>query len=130
MIKKFLRNVVRQSALTHRSAYRFNDEVPKFDPSKDYYSILEVSKDSSDADIKKSYYRLAKMYHPDSNPGKEAKFKEISEAYSVLSDAKLKRQYESARSFQGFSRRMRSKANEGTYNYQEYQSMYQNLSPE
>lgn len=89
-----------------------------------------MSKDSSESEIKKSYYRLAKTYHPDSNPGKESKFKEINEAYSVLSDVNLKKQYNSARSFQGFSRKMGNKAKEGHYNYEEYRSMYSNLSPE
>lgn len=50
----------------------------KFDPKKDYFEILEVGKQATDADIKKAYYRLAKAYHPDSTPGKEHKFREIS----------------------------------------------------
>ncbi|MEY3908528.1 MAG: hypothetical protein RLZZ90_435, partial [Actinomycetota bacterium] len=56
---------------------------------KDFYKILGVSKDVSDAELKKVYRKLARQNHPDSNPGDakaEAKFKEISEAYSVLSD--------------------------------------------
>lgn len=73
---------------------------------------------------------MAKSYHPDSNPGKENKFKEINEAYSVLSDSNVKKQYNSARSFQGFSRKMGAKAKEGQYDYQEYRNMYSNLSPE
>ncbi|MGB6170291.1 MAG: DnaJ domain-containing protein, partial [Geitlerinemataceae cyanobacterium] len=51
---------------------------------KDYYAILGVSKNSSEADIKKAFRRLARKYHPDLNPGNkeaEAKFKEINEAY-------------------------------------------------
>ena len=54
---------------------------------KDFYKILGVSKDVSDADLKKTYRKLARKYHPDSNQGDEkaeAKFKEISEAYSCL----------------------------------------------
>ena len=57
---------------------------------KDFYQVLGVSKDVSEADLKKTYRKLARQYHPDSNQGDaaaEAKFKEISEAYSVLSDA-------------------------------------------
>jgi len=57
---------------------------------KDFYQVLGVAKDASDSDIKKTYRKLARQYHPDSNPGDakaEAKFKEISEAFSVLSDA-------------------------------------------
>jgi len=64
---------------------------------KDYYDILGVKKDAADADIKKAYRTLAKKYHPDKNKGnKEAenKFKEISEAYAVLSDAEKRGQYD------------------------------------
>ena len=56
---------------------------------KDYYELLEVSRDANGDEIKKSYRRLAMKYHPDRNPGNkeaEAKFKEINEAYDVLKD--------------------------------------------
>ena len=61
---------------------------------RDYYEVLGVSKDADDAALKKAYRTLAKKYHPDANPGdKEAekKFKEASEAYSVLSDPQKRR---------------------------------------
>ena len=63
---------------------------------KDYYSILGVSKDTNDADLKKSYYKLAKKYHPDKNKeaGAEEKFKEISKAYEILSDVSKRRLYD------------------------------------
>ena len=64
---------------------------------RDYYEVLGVAKDADDAAIKKAYRILAKKYHPDANPGdKEAeqKFKEASEAYSVLSDPEKRRQYD------------------------------------
>ncbi|WP_166880730.1 MULTISPECIES: DnaJ C-terminal domain-containing protein [unclassified Salinibacterium] len=67
---------------------------------KDFYSLLGVSKDVSEAQLKKAYRKLARQYHPDSNPGNaaaEAKFKEISEAYSVLSDADSRREYDQIR---------------------------------
>ena len=67
---------------------------------KDFYKVLGVSKDVSDADLKKTYRKLARTYHPDSNQGDaaaEAKFKEISEAYSVLSDAEQRKEYDKIR---------------------------------
>ena len=132
MLRKFVRVVNSPAArsLLKKNFCSFYNEVPKFDPAKDYYQVLEVGKESSESEIKKSYYRLAKTYHPDSNPGKEGKFKEINEAYSVLSDANLRKQYNSARSFQGFSRKMGKKAREGRYNYEEYRTMYSTLTPE
>ncbi|MFT4258243.1 DnaJ C-terminal domain-containing protein [Microbacterium sp.] len=67
---------------------------------KDFYKILGVDKNVSDADLKKTYRKLARTYHPDSNQGDakaEAKFKEISEAYSVLSDATQRKEYDEIR---------------------------------
>ncbi|MBT2496326.1 MULTISPECIES: DnaJ C-terminal domain-containing protein [Microbacterium] len=67
---------------------------------KDFYKTLGVSKDVSDADLKKTYRKLARKYHPDSNQGDakaEAKFKEVSEAYSVLSDAEQRKEYDEIR---------------------------------
>ncbi len=67
---------------------------------KDFYAVLGVSKDISEADLKKTYRKLARQHHPDSNPGNakaEAKFKEISEAHSVLSDPELRREYDQIR---------------------------------
>lgn len=64
---------------------------------KDYYKILGVPRGSSEAEIKKAYRRLAKQYHPDVNKGDtraEERFKEISEAYNVLTDPKQRQQYD------------------------------------
>ena len=65
-------------------------------PGKDYYQTLGVSKSASPEEIKKTYRKLALKYHPDRNQGDkgaEAKFKDISEAYAVLSDPEKKKQY-------------------------------------
>lgn len=64
---------------------------------KDYYTILGVDKKASGAEIKKKYRQLAQKYHPDKNPGDKAseeKFKELSEAYEVLSDADKRAKYD------------------------------------
>lgn len=63
----------------------------------DYYKILEVTKSASEADIKKAYRKLARKYHPDLNPNNkeaEKKFKEINEAYEVLSDPEKRKKYD------------------------------------
>jgi curved DNA-binding protein len=64
---------------------------------KDYYKTLGVEKSADEKEIKKAYRRLARQYHPDVNPGDkaaEARFKEINEAYEVLSDAEKRRKYD------------------------------------
>ena len=64
---------------------------------RDYYEVLGVPKTATDADLKKAYRVLAKKYHPDTNQGNpeaEAKFKEASEAYAVLSDPEKRKQYD------------------------------------
>ncbi|MHB1330743.1 MAG: DnaJ C-terminal domain-containing protein [Minisyncoccota bacterium] len=62
--------------------------------AKDYYKILGVEKSASEEDIKKAFRKLAHQYHPDKKEGDEAKFKELNEAYSVLSDKKKREQYD------------------------------------
>ena len=71
---------------------------------KDYYKTLGVTKGATADEIKKSYRKLARKYHPDANEGDakaEARFKEISEAYTVLSDDKRRKEYDEARSLYG-----------------------------
>ena len=67
---------------------------------KDFYKVLGVAKDVSDSELKKTYRKLARQFHPDSNAGDakaEARFKEISEAYSVLSDPEQRAEYDQVR---------------------------------
>ena len=74
---------------------------------KDFYKILGVSKDVSEAELKKVYRKLARQHHPDSNPGDtaaEAKFKEVSEAYSVLSDPTQRKEYDAVKAMGGGAR--------------------------
>ncbi|MQY14213.1 Chaperone protein DnaJ 1 [Streptomyces sp. RB5] len=71
---------------------------------KDYYKVLGVPKDATEAEIKKAYRKLAREYHPDANKGDakaEERFKEISEANDVLGDAKKRKEYDEARSLFG-----------------------------
>jgi molecular chaperone DnaJ len=67
---------------------------------KDFYAVLGVTKDVTEADLKKTYRKLARQHHPDSNSGDakaEARFKEISEAYAVLGDAEQRAEYDQMR---------------------------------
>ncbi|WP_175956323.1 DnaJ C-terminal domain-containing protein [Schaalia sp. Marseille-Q2122] len=71
---------------------------------KDFYKVLGVDKDADTAAIKKAYRKLARKYHPDQNQGDsgaEERFKQISEAYSVLSDADKRKQYDAIRAMAG-----------------------------
>ncbi|NLJ99449.1 MAG: J domain-containing protein [Tissierellia bacterium] len=73
---------------------------------KDYYKILDIDKDASNAEIKKSYRKLAKKYHPDLNPDDQKaqeKFKEINEAYEVLGDEDKRKKYDTFGSSGGFT---------------------------
>src|SRR6201984_3676554 len=71
---------------------------------KDYYKTLGVPKTAKAPEIKKAYHELARKYHPDANRGDakaEDRFKEITEAYNVLSDEKQRKEYDEARSMFG-----------------------------
>jgi len=74
---------------------------------KDFYAVLGVTKDADAATIKKAYRKLARQLHPDQNPGDagaEARFKDIGEAYAVLSDAEQRQQYDQLRAMAGGAR--------------------------
>lgn len=83
---------------------------------EDYYKVLGVERTASQDDIKKAYRRLARKYHPDVNPGDksaEEKFKQISEAFEVLSDTKKREVYDR---FGSYSDNMADAANAGSTN--------------
>ena len=72
---------------------------------RDYYEVLGVKRDCSQAEVKSAYRKLAKEYHPDANPDNPAaaeRFKEIGEAYSVLSDADKRKKYDQMRKLGAF----------------------------
>jgi molecular chaperone DnaJ len=88
---------------------------------KDFYKVLGVAKGADADEIKKSYRKLARKYHPDANKGDpkaEERFKEISEAYNVLSDEKRRKEYDDARSLFGAGGvRMPGSGGGGGYNF-------------
>jgi molecular chaperone DnaJ len=102
---------------------------------KDYYGLLGVARNATDKDIKKAYRQLARKYHPDVNPGNkaaEARFKEINEAYEVLSDAGKRKKYdkygdqwqhadqfERAEAYQGGGRRQTGGGARTTFEYED-----------
>lgn len=75
---------------------RLNNRGDNLSEKRDYYEILGVSKDADDKELKKSFRSLARKYHPDKNdsPDADEKFKEIQEAYAVLSDSEKRRNYD------------------------------------
>ena len=96
--------------------------------TKDFYAVLGVAKDADSAAIKKAYRNLAKKYHPDRNPDDAVaaeKFKEIGEAYAVLSDSKEREQYDAIRSMAGGGARFTPGADGGGAGFEDiFSSMF------
>ena len=69
----------------------------EWDPRKDYYKALGVDKNATEKELKVAYYKLAQKYHPDKSGGNEAKFKDISNAYSILGDKGKRQMYDQDR---------------------------------
>lgn len=96
---------------------------------KDYYQVLGVSENASSDQIKKAYRKLAVQFHPDKNPGNkeaEAKFKEISEAYYVLSDPERRKQYDQMRRY-GAAFGAGDFAGAQGFNYEELLNMFRGM---
>ncbi len=94
---------------------------------KDFYAVLGVTKDVDAAELKKTYRKLARKYHPDSNPGDaaaEAKFKEISEAYSVLSDTEQRAEYDQIRAMGSGARFQAGSGGPGNSGFEDVFSMF------
>jgi preprotein translocase subunit Sec63 len=72
--------------------------VKAYNASKNYYRVLNIPETASQQDVKKAFRTLAKKCHPDSAKGREEEFKEINEAYQVLSDTSVKQEYDQVRS--------------------------------
>ncbi len=93
--------------------------------AKDYYKLLGVSKDVSQDDLKKAFRKLAMQYHPDRNSAKEAedKFKEINEAYAVLSDPEKRKQYDMFGA-EGFGQRF---SNDDIFSNFDFRSIFEEM---
>jgi molecular chaperone DnaJ len=89
----------------------------------DYYKVLGVSETATDKELRRAYRKLAKQYHPDSNPGSEDKFKAVSAAYDVLGDADKRKEYDEVRrlgplsGLGGFGGGGSAGANNGGFNF-------------
>ncbi|KAK7896375.1 hypothetical protein WMY93_021700 [Mugilogobius chulae] len=89
---------------------------------RDYYDILGVPRDATERQIKKAFHKLALKYHPDRNKGSdaEAKFREIAEAYEILSDDKRRREYDQFGSSSGQDFRGGASGGHSDYNFKQH----------
>jgi DnaJ-class molecular chaperone len=71
--------------------------VSKFNSQQDYYKVLGLTSKANSSEIKRAFKELAKKHHPDATRGSDDKFKEINEAYQILSDEKVRQEYDSCR---------------------------------
>ncbi len=96
---------------------------------KDYYTILGVPRSATEDDIKKAFRKLAQKYHPDKKGGDEAKFKEMSEAYSILSDKKRRAEYDTyGKTFAGGNGGSASGAGFGGFDFSNFQQGFQGFN--
>lgn len=118
-------NIVR-GLLQSRIRFGFGVLNEKFNSDIDYYSVLGVPRTASEAEIKQAFYKLAKQYHPDSKKGFEEKFKQVNEAYTVLSDASVRREYDQVRTYTNFKQKFtgRSASEQRRYEAQQQQNAY------
>lgn len=113
-------NVTPLRILNNKHTFQFLKIFKKFnfgyDPTKDYYKILGINQSASESEIKQAYYKLAKIHHPDVNKGKSSEiFKDINQAYEILSDKEKKIQYDASRKLNSFWGAKNYKSN-NTYN--------------
>ena len=98
----FIRNIYKNNFIKNflNTQKRF---ILDFDPKKDYYKILGIGPEANEKEIKLAYYKMAKLHHPDLNAGKSNnEFKEMTNAYDILSDPKKKEEYDTYRKTGGF----------------------------
>ena len=101
MLNRFIKNrrIFSINLPKRTFSYGMNQD---FDAGIDYYKVLGVNKSQGESELKKAYYKLAQKHHPDKNNGKTSeKFKEITNAYGILSDASKRRNYDEARKYSG-----------------------------